>query len=144
MYSSFSEGKLVVVEMSIKTLKGKVYKKSTSINSKSYLSYLNKLVGQTKNTYHYSSIDKNTADADYSNRTENIESRYEAPKFKVSHSVRINKYKNIFSKGYTKTCSREILVDIVLKANSWTYQMKHLKGEVIGTFYEEELLLSNI
>ena len=38
-------------------------------DSKSYLSYLNKLVGQYNNTYHHS-INKKPINADYSNLTE--------------------------------------------------------------------------
>ena len=43
MYSTHNEGKSVVTEMFIKTLKGKIYKTMTANNSKSYLGYLNKL-----------------------------------------------------------------------------------------------------
>ena len=47
---------------------------------------------------------------------ENIETNPKAPKFKVNDRVRIIKYKNIFSKGYTENWSREIfIIDSVLK-----------------------------
>ena len=67
-------------------------------------------------------------------------------KFKVGDRVRITKYKNIFSKGYTKNWSREILViDSVLKANPWTCTIKDVNEEKIrGSFYEKELLLSKL
>ena len=42
------------------------------MNSKSYFPYLNKLVDQYNNTYHYS-IDKKPVNADYSVLTEKIE-----------------------------------------------------------------------
>ena len=45
------EGKPVIAERFIKDLKGKIYKKVTANNSKPYLSYLNKLVGEYNNTY---------------------------------------------------------------------------------------------
>ena len=54
MYSTHNEGKSVIAERFIKTLKTKMYKKMTSNDSKSYLSYLNKLIDQYKNTYHHS------------------------------------------------------------------------------------------
>ena len=56
--------------------------------------------------------------------------------------MRITKYKNIFSKRYTRNWSREIFfIDSVLKTNSQTYKMKDLNGEkIIGSFYETELL----
>ena len=55
--------------------------------------------------------------------------------------MRITKYKNIFSKGYTENWSREIfIIDSALKTYSWTYKIKDLNGEkIIGSFYEKEL-----
>ena len=106
---------------------------------------MNKLVDQYNNTYHHS-INKKPINADYSALTEKIETNSKAPKFKVNDRVRITKYKNIFSKGYTENWSREIfIIDSVLKTNSWTYKIKDLNGEkIIGSFYEKELLLSKL
>ena len=61
----------------------------------------------------------------------------------MNNRVRIAKYKNIFSKGYTKNWSREMfIIDSVFKTNPWTYKIKDLNGEkIIGSFYENELLL---
>ena len=113
----------------------------TANDSKSYVSYLNKLVDQYNNTYHHS-INKKPINVDYSASTENIEINPKASKFKVNDRVRITKYKNIFSKGYTENWSREIfIIDSVLKTNPWTYKIKDLNREkIIGSFYEKELL----
>ena len=47
-----------------------------------------------------------------------IETNHEAPKFKFDDRIRITKYKNIVSKGYTKNCWGEIFAtDSVLKTN---------------------------
>ena len=54
MYSAHNEGKSVVTEKFIKALKAKIYEKITANDSKSYLSYLKKLVDQYINTYHHS------------------------------------------------------------------------------------------
>ena len=70
-------------------------------DSKSYLTYLNKLVDQYNNAYHHS-INKKTINATYCALTEEIEMNSKAPKFKVNDRVRTAKYKNIFSKGYTE------------------------------------------
>ena len=61
-------------------------------------------------------------------------------------TVRITKYKNIFSKAYTENWSREIFItDSVPKNNPCTYKMKALNGvKIIGSFYEKELLLSKL
>ena len=71
--------------------------------------------------------------------TEKIDTNSKAPKFKVNDRVRITKYKNIFSKGYTENWSREIfIIDSILKTNTWTYKMKDINGEkIIGKFYEK-------
>ena len=73
------------------------------MGSKSYPSYL-KLRDEYNNTCHCS-LDEKPIDADYSALTEEIELSYKAPKFKVGDRVRINMYKNIFSKGYTENWS---------------------------------------
>ena len=49
-----NEGKSVIAERFIKTLKTKIYKKVTANENKYYLPYLNKLVDQYNNTYHHS------------------------------------------------------------------------------------------
>ena len=76
--------------------------------------------------------------------TENIETNHEAPNFKVDDRVRITKYKNIFSKGYTENWSRELfIIDSILQTNPQAYRNKDINGEkIIGRFYEKELLLS--
>ena len=65
-------------------------------------------------------------------------------KFEVNDRVRITKYRNIFSKGYTENWSRKIfIIDSVLKTNPSTHKIKNLNGEkILGNFYEKELLLS--
>ena len=73
--------------------------------------------------------------------TEKIEANFKAPKFKVNDRIKITKYKNIFSKGYTENWSREIfIIDYILKTKPWTSNIKGLNGEKeSGTFYEKEL-----
>ena len=104
----------------------------TANDSKSYLGYLlNKLVDQLNNTYHHS-INKKLIIADYSAFFENNETNVKGPQFKVTDRVRITKFKNVFSNGYTENCSREIfIIDSVLKTNLWTYKIKDLNGKKI-------------
>ena len=71
MYSTHNEGKSVITERFIKTLKAKIYKKGTANDKKSYLPFLNKLVDQYNNTY-YHSINENPINADYSALTEKL------------------------------------------------------------------------
>ena len=53
MYSTHNEGNSIVPAEFIRTLKGKIYKRLTGNDSKSYLSYLNNLVDEYNNTYHH-------------------------------------------------------------------------------------------
>ena len=82
---------------------------------------------------------------DYFVLTEKIKTNSKALfKFKVTDRVRITKYKITFSKLYNENQSREIfIIDFVLKANPWTYKIRDInREEVIGSFYENEMLLS--
>ena len=89
----------------------------TGNDSKSCLSYLNRLVNQYNHTYH-PSINKKCINAHYFPLAKNIETKLKTPKFKVNDGFRITKYKNIFSKSYTGNHSGEIFViDSVLKTN---------------------------
>ena len=67
------------------------------------------------------------------------------PKFKVGDHVRISKYKNIFSKGYTPNWSEEIFViEEVKNTVPWTYVINDINGdEIIGKFYEKQLQKTN-
>ena len=78
--------------------------------------------------------------------TENSDSSHKAPKFKVGDRVRITKYMNIFSKGYSNNWWIKIFViDSVSKTNPWTCKMKDVNGEtIVGSFYEKELLSSKL
>ena len=66
-------------------------------------------------------------------------------KFKIGDRVRIFKYKNIFTKGYTPNCSGEVFVIKKVKNTvPWTYVINDLNSEeIIGTFYEKELQKTN-
>ena len=66
---------------------------------------------------------KKPINTDYSTLTEKNETTPKAPKFRFYDRVRIIKYKNTFSKGYTENWSLEIfIIDSVLKTNPWTYK----------------------
>ena len=82
-------------------------------DSKSVISFLNKLVEQCNNTYH--SINIKSVIDDYSVLTEKIETNFKAPKFRYHDRVRITKCQNIFGKGYSENWSREIsIIDVLV------------------------------
>ena len=54
MYSTNTEGKSVVAERFIRTLKNKIYKYMTSISKNMYINKLDDIVDEYNNTYHRS------------------------------------------------------------------------------------------
>ena len=52
MYSIHNEGKSVVTEKFIRTLKTKIYKYMTSVSKNVYIGKLDDIVGEFDNTYH--------------------------------------------------------------------------------------------
>ena len=54
MCSTHNEGKSVVAEIFIKTLKNKIYKHMTAISKSVYFDVLNNIVDKDNNTYHSS------------------------------------------------------------------------------------------
>ena len=141
MYSTHNEGKFVVAERFIKTLKSKIYKYMTSISKNVYIDNLDDIVGEYNNTYHTTIKMKpiDVKDNTYINTDKAINNK--DPKFKVGDHVRISKYKKIFAKGYMPNWSEEVFIIKKVKNNvPWTYVFNDLNGEeIIGTFYEKEL-----
>ena len=92
MYSTINEGKSVVAERFIRTLKNKIYKHMTANSENVYFKVLNDIVDKDNNTYHKTikmkPIDvKSDSFAEY-----NEESNEKDPKFKVGDHVRTSKY----------------------------------------------------
>ena len=141
MYSTNNEGKSVVAERFIRTLKSKIYKYMTSISKNVYIDKLDDTVNEYNNAYHTTIKMKpiDVKDNTYINTDTEINNK--DPKFKVGDRVRISKYKNIFAKGYTPNWSEQVFVIKKVKNTvPWTYVIKDLNDEeIIGTFYEKEL-----
>ena len=145
IYSTHNEGKSVVAERFIRTLKSKIYKYMTSISKNVYIDKLDDIVNEYNNTYHTTIKMKpiDVKDNTYINTIKKI--NYKDPKFKVGDRVRISKYKNIFAKGYMPNWSEEVFVIKNVKNTvPWTYVINDLNSEEItGTFYEKELQKTN-
>ena len=144
MYSTHNEGKSVVAERFIRTLKSKIYKYMTSISKNVYIE-LDDIVDEYNNTCHTTIKMKpiDVKDNTYINTSKEINNK--DPKFKVGDYVRISKYKNIFAKGYMPNWSEEVFVIKKVKNTiPWTYVINDLNGEeIIGTFYEKESQKTN-
>ena len=113
MYSMHNEGKSVVAERLIRTLKTKIYKYMTSVSKNVYIDKLDDIVNEYNNTYHRTIKMKpvDVKDNTYIDSMElhsNKKVNDKDPKFKVSDHVRISKYKTIFVEGYTPNWSEEV------------------------------------
>ena len=110
MYSTHNEGKSVVAERFIRTLKTKIYKYMTSISKNVYIDKLDDIVNKYNNTYH-STIKMKPVDVKSNTYIDfNKETNIKDPKFNIGDIIRISKYKNIFAKGYTPNWSEEVFV----------------------------------
>ena len=97
MYSTHNEGKSVVAERFIRTIKSKIYKYITSLSKNVHIDKLDDIVDESNNTY-YTTIKMKPIDVKdntYINTSKEINNK--DPKFKVGDYVRISKYKNIFT-----------------------------------------------
>ena len=101
MYSTYNEGKSVVAERFIRTLKNKIFKHMAAISKNVYFDVLDDIVDRYNNTVHRTIKMKPIDDTDDSYAEYNEYPSKKDPKFKVGDHVRISKYKNIFAKGYT-------------------------------------------
>ena len=129
MYSTHNEGKSVVAERFIRTLKNKIYKYMTSVSKNVYVDKLDDIVNKYNNTYSTTrmkpvDVKLNTyTDSSKIINDNNLE-------FKIGDTVRISKYKNIFAKGYTPNWFEEVFVIKKVKNTvPWTYVINDLKGE---------------
>ena len=142
MYSTYNEGKSVVAERFIRTLKSKLYKHMTAIGKNVYYDVLDDAVNKYNNTKHITIKMKPIDVRDNNNKRVYIDEHSEKrSRFKVGDRNRISKFKNIFAKGYTPNWSKEIFIaDKINNTVPYTYNLKDLNDEeIIGSFYDQEL-----
>ena len=140
MHSIYNKGKSVVAERFIRTLQNKIFKHMTAISKNVYFNVLDDIVNRYNNTVHRTIKMKpiDVKDNTYVDSKEEVNDKY--PKLKVGDHVRISKYKNIFSKGYTPNWSEKVfIISKIENTNPWTNVISDLNGEeIIVTFYEKE------
>ena len=140
IYSTYNEGKSIVAERFIRTLKNKISKHMTTVSKNIYFDVLDDIVNKYNNTVHRT-IKMKPIDVTSDSYAEyNEDSNEKDPKFKVADCVRISKYKNAFAKEYTQNWSKEVFIISKIKITvSWTYVISDLNGEPItGAFYKKE------
>ena len=106
MYWKFNEGKSVVAERFIRTLKNKIFQHMTAISKNVYFDVLDDIVNKYNNTVHRTIKMKPINVTDDSFVEYNEESNKKDPKFKIGDHVKISKWKNIFAKGYSPNSSK--------------------------------------
>ena len=144
MYSTYNEGKSVVAERFIRTLKNKLYKHMTAIGKNVYYDVLDDVVNEYHNAKH-STIKMKPIDVIDNKRVYIDEHNEEDSKFKVGDRVRTYKFKNIFAKGYTTNWSKEIfIVDKVNDTVPYMYNLKDLNEEIIGNDKELQKDMYNL
>ena len=98
MYSTNSEGKSVVAERFIRTLKSKIYKYMTSISKNVYIDKLNAIVNKYNNTYHTTIKMKPIDVKDNTYINTNKEINYKDPKSKMVKKLLVHFTKMNFKK----------------------------------------------
>ena len=90
MYSTYNQGKSVVAERFIRTLKNKIFKHMTTISKNVYIDMLNDTVSKYNNTVHRT-IKMKPIDVTGDSYVEyNEDFNKKGPKFKVNDNVRIS------------------------------------------------------
>ena len=132
MYSTHNEGKFVVAERFIRTLKIKIYKYMTSVSKNVYIDKLDDIANKYNNTYN-STMKMKPVDIKsnpYIDSGKEINEK--DPKFKIGDTVRISKYKKFFAKGNTPNWYKEVSVFRKFKnIVPWRYFINDLNGEKI-------------
>ena len=91
MYSPYNEGKSVVAERFIRTLKNKIFKHMTAISKNVYFDMLDDIVNKYNNRVHRTIKMKPIDVTDDSYAEYNEDFNKKDPKFKVGDDVRISK-----------------------------------------------------
>ena len=153
MYSTFNEGKAVVIERFNRTLKNKMYKHITAYNTYKYVDVLADLINEDNNHKH-STIKMTPTEASMKYNEKVIQNDVYSihdktiykSKFMLGDRVRISKYKRkLFDKGHTPNWSEEVFVIVGIQhTNPTTCIIKDYNNEIIeGSLSETELKKSN-
>lgn len=150
MYSTYTTKKASIVERFNRTLKNRMWKEFSYRGSYKWVDILQSLVDDYNNTKHRT-IQMKPDDVSISNERMLLNTVYSKihpnkvkARFKRGDLVRMSKYKQTFSKGYTPNWTTEVFkIKTVQPTNPVTYLLIDLEGQDIkGTVYTEELQLA--
>ena len=130
IYSTNNDGKSVVAERFIRTLKNQICKHMPTVTKNVYTDKLDNKVNEHSNTQHRTIKIKSVDVKDNGYIDSSKELNDKDPKFKAGGHVTISKYKNIFAKGYTPNWSEDVFVLKKVKNTvQWTYVINDLNGK---------------
>ena len=143
MYSTYSEGKSVVAERFIRTLKNEIFKHMTAI-SESVFILMCQMIFLINTTTHFIELLKlNQLMLHLILMLNTMKILIE----KISNLklvIASEYHKNIFAKGYTQNWSEVFVISKLKNTVLWTYNSSDLSGKLIdGAFYEIELQKTN-
>jgi transposase InsO family protein len=133
--------KAAFAERVIRTLKSKIYRYMTHMNTKRYIDVLPELV-QSYNDSNHRSIGRAPKDVTHDSLEVDVPSKIKIlHKFAQGERVRIPLAKTAFSRGYTPNWTTETFhIAELLQTDPPTYKIKDGNGEIIlGSYYEPEL-----
>ena len=140
-----AETKASIVERFNRTLKTRMWRYFTKVQTWRYIDVLPDLV-RTNNDTRHRSIGMAPSQVNARNQEKVWQRLYGhagkgVPKFNVSDRVRVSKYKGTFEKGYETNWSEEVFtVHEVHPSEPPVYRLRDDLGDVLdGTFYELEL-----
>ena len=140
MCSTHNEGRSVLAERFIRTLKNKIDKYKTAISKNVYIDKLDDIVNKYNNTYNSANKMKNFDVKSNAYINSSKETNDENHKFKIGDIVRIAKGKNIFECCFPNWSEEVFVITKVKNTVPWRYVISDLKGEeFVRTFYKKEL-----
>lgn len=143
--------KAAVVERFNRTLKGRLYRYMTHMNSKTYVNRLQDVVASYNATFHRSigtqprlvtpDTEAKVYDRLYGQKFRERAIKRRKPKFTVGDRVRLAAERKTFQRGFLPGWTREIFL-VYRRENThpYVYRVRDQNGERIrGTFYEQEM-----
>ena len=145
VYSTYNEGKSVVAERFIRTLKNKIFKHMTAISKNVYFDVLDDIVNKYNNTVH-KTIKMKPIDVTSDSFAEyNEDSNKKILNLKLVIMLEFLSTKLFLLNDMLLICQKKSLLLIKLRMLFfWSYVINDLNGEEIkGSFYEKELQKTN-
>ena len=147
-FAKGSELKASVVERFNRTIKSRMWRYLTSVNSKRYVDTIQALVSSYNNSKHRS-IKMRPRDVSRENESQVFKTLYGMKdasdpivfKYKTGDIVRISKARAPFTKGYEQSFTHEFFtITECVARRPPVYRLKDYDGDIIdGSFYEPEL-----